>query len=211
MSTATMLRADTWERVQMSEDIIRNRLMRITTFFNEQNIPYVIVGGNAVAAHMSQVNLTRVRGTKDVDIMVRRSDLPRIKEAAKAAGFYHAQAAGIDMLRDGPKASARDSIHLIFENEKVRSHEPVANPSIEDSILHPDGYRVLGLKGVVQIKLTAYRNHDRTHLIDMLQEKLIDETWINYYPPPLSDRLRELCDLPEVKDYVETEFDEEGH
>jgi hypothetical protein len=211
MSHATMLRADTWERVQMSEDIIKSRLMRITGFLNQHHFPYVVVGGNAVAAHMSQVNLTRVRGTKDVDIMIRRTDLAQIKDAAKTAGFFHAKAAGIDMLRDGPKASARDSIHIIFENEKVRPEEPVANPSIDDSILHPDGYRVLGLKGVVQIKLTAFRSHDRTHLIDLLQEKLIDESWIQFYPPPLSDRLRELCELPEVKDYVETEFDEEGN
>lgn len=195
----------------MSEDIIRNRLMRITTFFNQHQIPYAIVGGNAVAAHMSQVNLTRVRGTKDVDIMIRRSDLSRIIDAAKDAGFYHAKAAGIDMFRDGPKASARDSVHIIFENEKVRPEEPVANPSIDDSILHPDGYRVLGLKGVVQIKLTAFRIHDRTHLIDLLQEKLIDESWTQFYPAPLSDRLRELCEMPEVRDYVETEFDEEGN
>lgn len=192
----------------MAIDVIRDRLLRITRILNEHHIAYAVVGGNAVAAYMNQVNPMAVRGTKDVDIMINRNDLPAVIETAKEHGFIHTKVMGIDMLRDGTKATARNSIHIIFENEKVRPEEPVANPSIHDSVSHPDGYRVLALQGIVQIKLTAFRHHDRTHLIDLLQQKLIDESWIQRYPSPLSERLRDLCDLPEVKDYVETSVEE---
>jgi hypothetical protein len=207
----TTLRPDTWERVQMAIDAVKDRLTRITRLLDDHGIPYAVVGGNAVAAYMSQVNPIAVRATKDVDLMIRRMDLPQIVAAAKLSGFSHKRVMSIDMLCDGPKATARNAVHLIFENEKVRPEEPVANPSIADSIVHPDGYRVLSLEGIVQIKLTAYRQHDRTHLIDLLQQKLIDVTWMNRYPSPLSDRLKELCELREVKEYIELDEAEEGH
>ena len=194
----------------MAIDVIRDRLLRITRILNENNIAYAVVGGNAVAAYIGQVNLTAVRATKDVDIMINRNDLPTVITATKEEGFIHSKVMGIDMLRDGPKSTARNAVHIIFENEKVRPEEPVANPSMHDFVSHPDGYRVLALQGIVQIKLTAFRNHDRTHLIDLLQQKLIDESWIQRYPSPLSDRLKELCDISEVKNYVETS-EEEGN
>lgn len=192
----------------MTIDVIRDRLLRITRILNEHHIAYAVVGGNAVAAYMGQVNPTAVRATKDVDIMINRNDLPTVIAAAKEEGFIHTKVMGIDMLRDGSKATARYAVHIIFENEKVRPEEPVANPSINDAVSHPDGYRVLALQGIVQIKLTAFRHHDRTHLIDLLQQKLIDESWIQRYPSPLAERLRELCDSTEVKDYVETSVEE---
>jgi len=206
----TSFRPDTWERVQMSLDAIRDRLLRVTTMFNLNHIPYAVVGGNAVAAYVGQVDLTAVRATKDVDVMVRRDDLPKIVSVAADAGFFHTQSAGIDMLRDGEQGSARNAVHLIFEKEKVRKHEPVANPAVDDSITHPDGYRVLSLQGIVQIKLTAFRRHDQVHLIDLLKLRLIDAGWITRFSSPLSDRLKELCELDEVKRYIESP-DEEGN
>jgi hypothetical protein len=206
----TSLRPDTWERVQMSLDAIQDRLRRVTSMLDRHDILYAVVGGNAIAAYVSQVDPMAVRATKDVDLMVRREDLDKIIQAAAAAGFYHTKTAGVDMLRDGEKGTARNAVHLVFENEKVRPHEPVSNPSINDSIVHPDGYRVLCLQGIVQIKLTAFRRHDQDHLIDLLKCRLIDETWVQRYPSPLSDKLQELCDLPEVKEYLESTEDEES-
>lgn len=205
----TTLRPDTWERVQMSRDTVQERLLRVTSMLNKQQIPYAVIGGNAVAAYVSQVDETAVRATKDVDLMVRRDDLDRIMEAAKQAGFFYRKVAGIDMLLDGEDGTARNAVHLVFELEKVREHEPVTNPGIKDAILHPDGYRVLSLQGLVQIKLTAFRRHDQTHLIDLISCRLIDESWCQRFPAPLSDRLKELFELDEVKHALESKDEEE--
>jgi hypothetical protein len=36
---------------------------------------------------------------------------------------------------------------------------------------------VLSLEALVRMKLTSFRDKDRTHLRDMLEVELIDETW----------------------------------
>ncbi len=57
-------------------------------------------------------------------------------------------------------------------------------------------YQVLALRALVQIKLTAYRDKDRTHLRDLLEVGLIDASWLPYYPAELADRLRVLIVTP---------------
>src|SRR4051812_2167227 len=123
----TSLRPDTLERMQMAIDDVRQRLLRITGVLNKHGIPYAVVGGNAVAAWVMQAEPAAVRYTRDVDLMVNRADLQRVIDAAKEEGFVHRQAGGIDMLLDGPRTKAGQAVHLVFANEKVRQHEPLAN------------------------------------------------------------------------------------
>lgn len=55
---------------------------------------------------------------------------------------------------------------------------------------------MLGLRALVQIKLTAFRDKDRTHLRDMLDVGLIDASWGQRYPAELAARLQLLIDTP---------------
>jgi len=48
----------------------------------------------------------------------------------------------------------------------------------------------------VRIKLTAFRDKDRTHLRDLLEVGLIDKSWCPRFPPELSARLQSLVDTP---------------
>ncbi len=57
-------------------------------------------------------------------------------------------------------------------------------------------YHVLTLEALVQIKLTAFRDKDRTHLRDLLAVGLIDASWVSRYPPELAQRLQSLIDDP---------------
>jgi hypothetical protein len=84
---------------------------------------------------------------------------------------------------------------LIFDGEIVRPGEPLPNPAVTEAV--PGGeYRVLGLRALVQIKLTAHRDKDRTHLRDLLEVGLIDGSWLQHYPAELADRLRALIETP---------------
>lgn len=58
-------------------------------------------------------------------------------------------------------------------------------------------FRVLSLEALVRIKLTAFRDKDRTHLRDMLDVGLIDAGWVARFPPELGQRLQLLIDTPE--------------
>ena len=54
-----------------------------------------------------------------------------------------------------------------------------------------------GLDALVRMKLTSYRDKDRTHLRDMLDVGLIDQSWVGRLPPELAARLQALIDNPE--------------
>jgi hypothetical protein len=137
-----------------------------------------------------------VRNTQDVDIALRRSDLEAAKLALAEAGFVYRHASGIDMFLDGPDAKARDAVHLVFANEKVRPHEALPNPDVTEAEPTAE-FRVLSLAALVRIKLTAYRDKDRTHLRDLIDVGLVDESWCGRYPPELAERLRGLLETPE--------------
>jgi len=52
-----------------------------------------------------------VRNTQDVDILLRRADLPAAIAAMTKAGFVYRRAAGVEMFLDGPQAKAREAVH----------------------------------------------------------------------------------------------------
>jgi len=56
---------------------------------------------------------------------------------------------------------------------------------------------VLSLEALVQMKLTSFRDKDRTHVRDMIGVGLIDRSWIERVPQVLSHRLAEIFDSPE--------------
>ncbi len=175
---------------------VRDRLLRSTAALEGAAIPYAVIGGNAVMAWVEQVDESAVRFTKDVDIMLRRTDLERAEQALATAGFVRRRAAGIEMFLDGPGARARDAVHVLFANERVRPDDPAAAPDVTASESFRS-YRVLSLEALVQMKLTSYRDRDKTHVRDMLEVGLLDATWPSRYPPLLASRLQQLIDTPD--------------
>lgn len=184
------------DRVVHAAELVRQRLLRATAALEGAGLPYAVAGGNAVALWVSRVDPGAVRNTSDVDLLVRRADLDGIKGALAAAGFVYRHAASLDMFLDGPDGRARDGVRLIFAGEVVRPGEALPNPEVTDAEAGGE-FRVLGLRALVGVKLTAYRDKDRTHLRDLLDVGLIDGSWGQHYPPPLADRLRALVETPE--------------
>ncbi len=177
---------------------VRDRLRRATSALEGDKIPYAVIGGNAVAAWVSQVDESLVRYTQDVDILLRRPDLEAAKTAALRFGdrYSTTHVKGIDMFLDGPKAKARDAVHVIFAGEKVRSTDPLPAPEVTESEDVPS-FRVVAFESLVKMKLTSFRDKDRTHLRDMIDAHLVDETWLRRVPAELTARLKELLDNPE--------------
>lgn len=191
----TVLGPFSLERVVRAVELVRQRLLRATAALDAAGIPYAVAGGNAIALWVSRVDVTAVRNTSDVDLLVRRADLEAIRAALAAAGFNYRHAAGLDMFLDGPEGKPRDGVHLLFAGEIVRPGETIASPSVGDSEAGAE-YRVMSLPALVQIKLTAYRDKDRTHMRDLLDVGLIDETWLPRLPSVLAERLKALIDTP---------------
>lgn len=184
------------DRMERAVEKIRDRLLRSTAALEAAGVPYAVIGGNAVMAWVEQVDESAVRFTQDVDIVLRRDDLGRATEALAKAGFIHRHVAGIDMFLDGPGVGPRDAVHVIFSGEKVRPEYVSPVPDAAESVSFKS-YRVLALESLVRMKLTSFRDKDKTHLRDMLEIGLIDATWPSRYPPELAGRLQHLIDTPD--------------
>jgi hypothetical protein len=101
----------------------------------------------------------------------------------------------MNMFLDGPQASARDAIHVLFANEKVQEDYSVPTPDVSESE-QVGVARMLQLEPLVRMKLTSYRTKDRMHLLDMIDLGLVDASWPNRFSPELAERLQYLLDNP---------------
>src|SRR5580692_5537670 len=117
------------DRVVRAVELVRQRLLRATAALDAAGIPYAVAGGNAVALWVSRVDVSAVRNTSDVDLLVRRADLEAIQAALGAVGFEPCQVAGIDLFLDSPDGKVREGVHLIFAGEIVPPGEPLPNPA----------------------------------------------------------------------------------
>ena len=185
-----------WDRVMDAIEQVRDRLLRATAALERAQVPYAVIGGNAVSVWVGRRERAAVRFTKDVDLALRRADLGAAKAALEAAGFVYRHAASADMFLDGPGATARDAVHVVFSGEKVRPEYVLPVPDVAES--EPDeSFRVLSLDALVRMKLTSFRRKDQVHLQDILGVGLIDATWKDRLPPELAARLQEILDNPE--------------
>ena len=60
----------------MALDEVTDRLHRITRALTDAEVPYALAGGQAVALWVATKDPAAVRTTKDVDLLLRRRDLP---------------------------------------------------------------------------------------------------------------------------------------
>lgn len=184
------------DRMERAVEKVRDRLLRSTAALEGAGVAYAVIGGNAVMAWVEQADESAVRFTQDVDLVLRREDLDRAREALEKAGFVYRRVAGIEMFLDGPAAKARDAVHVIFAGEKVRPEYLAPVPDVTESVSFKS-FRVLALEAVVRMKLTSYRDKDKTHLRDMIDVGLVDVTWPARYPAELAARLQHLLDTPD--------------
>jgi len=193
---AVELKDFSWDRMIEAVQAVRDRALRATRALENAGIPYAMAGGNAVAAWVARVDRAAVRNTQDVDLLVRRSDLPAITTALEAAGFVRATVMDVVCFIDGPSGSPRDAVHLLFAAEKVRDSYPLPTADVTESV-PADDYAVVTLEALVRMKLNSFRRKDQTHLLDMLSLGLVDASWLPRLVPEHAARLQQLIDDPD--------------
>jgi hypothetical protein len=187
---------DILDRMVRAVEKVRERLHRATAALAAANIPYAVVGGHAVAAWVAKIDEGAVRNTRDVDILIRRSDLDAAKVAMVSAGFIFAHSYGVDFFLDGPDAKSSEGVHLLYASEKVKPADPVPTADVSESE-QGSVFRIVSLEALVRMKLVAFRRKDQVHLQDMIRLGLIDASWPDRFPPVLADRLREILADPD--------------
>ena len=187
---------DLLERMVRAVEKVRERLHRAARALEEAQVPYAVIGGNAVAAWVATVDESAVRNTPDVDLLLKRSDFDAAQAALTRAGFVRRDIEAVAGFLDGPTAKARDAVHIIFAGEKVRPGDLLPAPDVCPSQTMVSA-RVLALESLVPMKLVSFRLKDRVHVRDLIDVGLIDETWLPRLPAELAPRLKELLDNPE--------------
>jgi hypothetical protein len=176
-------------------EAVRQRLERACAALEAAGIEYAVVGGNAVAVWVGLVDRGAVRNTRDVDILLRRSELAAAEAALVASGFTPVRSFGVTMFLDGPDARPSESIHVLFAGEKVQEDYVLPTPDVTEAE-RPTSFQVMALEPLVRMKLTSFRLKDRVHLLDLIGVGLVDESWLPRIPPELAGRLRELLENP---------------
>jgi hypothetical protein len=168
-----------------------DRMRQLHAVFTAAGVPYRLVGGLAVHLHVAQQDPLQARLTADIDAGVERQDLPRIVEAAAAAGWEYRHTAGVDMLVDARAPRARSPVRLIFLREKVRPDylEPVPDSA---PVVTAEGILLAPVSDLVRMKLTSYRLKDRVHIQDMDNAGLITPAIEAGLPAQFRRRLAEI-------------------
>jgi len=187
---------DVFKRMFRAVELVQERLDRACKALRDAEIPYAVVGGNAVAAWVATVDEGAVRNTRDVDLLFNEEDLSRATEVLEAAGFLRDQVLDTVVFLDGPQGKPSQGLHVLLAGRKVKAEYATAAPDVQQSI-EINQKRVVELLPLVEMKLNSYRLKDRTHLMDLIQVGLVDSTWLERLPTALAPRLKELLDNPE--------------
>jgi hypothetical protein len=176
----------------MALDDVTDRLHRIVSALETAGVAYALVGGQAVALWVATRDPAAVRTTKDVDLLLRREDLPKARAAAATAGFDYFEALGVGMFLEKSDPNPRKGVHLLWAGEKVRPECPLPSPTVDERETLEPGKHVVPLAGLVRMKLMANRDQDRVHLRDLIEVGLVDRSALQNLPPDLATRLDAL-------------------
>jgi len=191
-TTAVTHPSSVWEKHVMAVDDVTDRLERIAGALEEASVPYALVGGQAVAMWVATKDPAAVRTTKDVDILLRREDLPPARAAALSIGMDYFEVMGVGMFLEQDNPNPRRAVHLVWAGEKVRPNYPLPSPTIDERQMLEPGKQVVSLSGLVLMKLISYRDQDRVHLRDLIDVNLIGRDLLKNLPSELADRLDAL-------------------
>ena len=186
------------ERMGYTMSCILDRAQRFCAALDAAGVPYAVCGGMSVMAWISSRNPDFVRTTKDVDVLMRREDLPQAVTALAPAGFTLVDVRGVPMFLDGPDGTPKTAVHIVLADEIVSKHEPVSTPCL--GTVQRDGAAVwarVPLESLLEMKLLAMRPHDIAHLGDLLRVGLIDRSWRERIRPELRERFDRAYDEAE--------------
>ena len=185
-----------FDRMFGAVEKVRERLERSCRALADAKVPYAVIGGNATGAWVATKDDGAVRNTPNVDLLMREEDLASASVALESVGFKRESAMNRVVFLDGDDGKPSQGIHILLAGKKVKESYVSATPVPEQAI-EIDGKRVVVLAELVRMKLNSYRRIDRTHLRDMIQVGLIDESWPTRFEPELGQRLQTLLDDPD--------------
>lgn len=176
----------------MAMELVERHLRKVTAALDAAGIRYAVIGGNAVALWVAKADPSATRTTKDVDLLVERSDLGRINQVMHELGFEKQELRRLVLFIDPEAPSRRSGIHLVWAGEKVLPSYAHAAPALTETVRDPEGFWVLDLPALVRMKLTSLRDIDKVHIADLLRVGMVSQRLRESLPPDLRRRLEDI-------------------
>ena len=191
-----------WSTLEVGDRYMRNlkeRARKVSRALQKAGVPHAVIGGLAVAAHVARVDQAAERGTKDLDMLLKRSDLEAATRALLPLGLRYRKVLGVPAFvppreKGRPQHRFRESVHLVWAGEKVRPDYPLPAPSLAEAptVLSSDGYACLDVERLLRMKLTSFRLKDQVHIQDLMELRLITKKMEAGLPPELRARMEQV-------------------
>jgi hypothetical protein len=132
----------------MKEGKVHLTLKRLAQVLDEESIPYALIGGMALNL------LGYTRETMDVDILLTREGLERFRERLVGRGYVPAFNGALKSFRD---ADTNVKVETLTTGEYPGDGKPkpVAFPDPSSVSVERDGYRVILLEKLIELKLAS--------------------------------------------------------
>lgn len=171
---------------------LTNDLEQIINALRDAGVDFEVIGGVAVNIHIVSAYRSRSFVTRDIDVLIRRSDLDSVAKAGASLGYRAKKiVGGYTLIRPGQDLA--EAVHLLFVGEVSKSTQPVPHPE-----LHPEEKDFLGIKipvapmkDLVQMKLSSFRPKDLVHLEILDEVGLITPELERQLPTILLERLKD--------------------
>ncbi len=173
-----------------------NDLQQIVTALRDAGVHFEVVGGAAVNAHILTVSRTRSFVTRDIDILLNRSELPDAAKAGEALGYVAKKMmGGYALVRPGQDLG--EAVHLLFAGEKSKSTQQLPHPDLdpEEKRLFDISIPVAPLTDLLHMKLNSLRPKDLIHIETLDEVGLITVAVEGHLPQMLQERLKEARKL----------------
>ena len=159
-------------------------------------VPFEVIGGVAVNAHIFAFDRSRSFVTRDIDLLLRREDIEKAAKAAESIGYHGKKMlGGYTLIKTGQKLA--EAIHMIFAGEKSKASQPYPHPELQPELRNLLGISipVASLKDLLYMKLNSLSPKDLVHIETMDEVGLITPSLEQALPPLLQDRLKQARDL----------------
>ena len=162
------------DRMVSAVQKVRERLERCTKALNQNQVPYAVAGGCAVAAWVSRIDESAVRNTPDVDILIRRCDLENARAALESVGFVYRHDDELEMFLDGENGKPREAIKIHFSGEYDKNAAVVC-PDVSSSYDHK-GFSLLHYEAIAEMELSTNSIEGKVNVRDLIDIGLINST-----------------------------------
>lgn len=132
----------------MKEGKVHRTLKRLAQALAEESIPYAVIGGMALNL------LGYTRETIDVDIILTKEGLEKFRERLVGKGYVAAFAGALKSFRDA-ETQVKVEVLTTGEYPGDGKPKPVAFPDPADVSVERDGYCVISLEKLIELKLAS--------------------------------------------------------